>query len=149
MNELNKTLSPAEARQYSPLTLAFLGDSVYEQLVRTEGGRVESDFTAAAIAEEIARRLRPDTSRRKVKKQQKAATPEAPKGHFSEEEEYIFKRGRNSSHIGAPKSATNTDYRAATGLEAVFGYLELIGGAERIRELYRVIRENIAAEQDQ
>ncbi|SDA29301.1 ribonuclease-3 family protein [Ruminococcus sp. YE71] len=140
MDELNKTLSPAEARQYSPLTLAFLGDSVYERLVRTELV-IHANMPANKLHKEAVKLVRAGYQAR--------AAHFLLDGHFTEDEEYIYKRGRNSSHIGAPKSATNTDYRAATGLEAVFGYLELIGSAERIRELYGIIRENIAAEQDQ
>jgi ribonuclease-3 family protein len=62
---------------------------------------------------------------------------------FSEQENYIFKRGRNANGINAPKSAKNSDYRAATGLEAVFGYLALTGRNDRCAELYKIIRNNI------
>ncbi len=132
MEQLKKVLTPAEARQYSPLTLAFLGDSVYEQLVRSELV-IRANMPTGKLHAEAVKLVRAGY--------QAQAAHYLLGGHFTEEEEYIYKRGRNSSHIGAPKSATNTDYRAATGLEAVFGYLSLIGNNERINELYRIIRD--------
>ncbi len=133
MEELNRVLTDAEARQYSPLTLAFLGDSVYEELVRTELV-MRANMPANKLHKEAVKIVRASY--------QAQAAHFLLEGYFSGEEEYIYKRGRNSSHIGAPKSATNTDYRAATGLEAVFGYLKLTGKTGRIKELYEIIREN-------
>lgn len=131
MTELFNTLSSDEARQYSPLTLAFVGDSVYEQLVRTElaleANRPANELHKAAV--ELVN----------ANYQSKAAAFLADNG-FTEEENYIFKRGRNAHGITAPKSAKNSDYRAATGLEAVFGYLALTGRQDRCRELYAAIR---------
>jgi ribonuclease-3 family protein len=55
---------------------------------------------------------------------------------LTEEEEAVFKRGRNLGHSKTPKSATVGEYRTATGMEALFGYLHLKGQKERIRELF-------------
>ena len=55
---------------------------------------------------------------------------------LSEEEEGVFKRGRNLGHSKTPKSATVGEYRSATGMEALFGYLHLKGEKERITELF-------------
>ena len=56
---------------------------------------------------------------------------------LTEEEEAYFRRGRNLGHSNVPKHATVSEYRAATGMEVLFGYLHLMGNAERIRELFR------------
>ena len=65
---------------------------------------------------------------------------------LSENELYYYNRGRNSSHIGTPKNSKTADYRAATGLETLFGYLELTGKYERAKELYREIRQYVDTE---
>ena len=64
--------------------------------------------------------------------------------HLTEDEESIFKRGRNSHGVSAPKSATVVQYRRATGMEALFGWLYLKGENERIEVLFELAfpREN-------
>ena len=57
---------------------------------------------------------------------------------LTEEESGVFHRGRNMGHSGTPKSATMAEYRNATGMEALFGWLHLAGRKERIDELFRV-----------
>ena len=57
---------------------------------------------------------------------------------LSEEELAIFHRGRNMGHSSVPKSATVSEYRSATGMEALFGYLYLAKREERIKELFRI-----------
>ena len=54
---------------------------------------------------------------------------------LTDEEMDLFKRGRNSGHLSAPRSATISEYRTATGFEAVLGYLHLCGNKDRINEL--------------
>lgn len=129
-----ENLSKEQAKLYSPLTLAFMGDSVYEQLVRRElvleANRPAGELHAQAV--KLVNAV-----------YQSKAAHFLLDGIFSEDEEYIFKRGRNANGISAPKSARNSDYRAATGLEAVFGFLALTGENERCEELYNVIRRNV------
>ena len=55
---------------------------------------------------------------------------------LTEEETAVYKRGRNMSGGNVPKSATMSEYRSATGMEALFGYLHLLGKAERIDLLF-------------
>ena len=55
---------------------------------------------------------------------------------LTEEENAVFHRGRNIGHTNTPKSATVAEYRIATGMEALFGYLHLADRTERIRELF-------------
>lgn len=134
MTDTDKILSKDEARQYSPTALAFYGDSVYERLVRLE---------LTLKANMPADKLHKHAVKIVCAPYQARAAAFLLQDTFDETESYIFKRGRNASGISAPKSATNAEYRAATGLEAVFGYLALTGNDERCSELYRIIRNNI------
>ena len=58
--------------------------------------------------------------------------------HFTEEEAAIYRRGRNMGHGNVPKSASVAEYRRATGMEVLFGYLHLTGQSERMNYLFRV-----------
>ena len=68
------------------------------------------------------------------------AAYERIKDSLTEEEQAIFKRGRNAKVSHSPKSATQGEYHIATGVEALFGYLYLNENDERIRELFNIIR---------
>lgn len=126
-------MTKVEARQYSPLALAFVGDAVYEQLVRDE---------LILSANMPVRKLHSLTVQKVCAEYQAAAVRALiDKGVLSEEEQDIFRRGRNAGGVSAPKHSTVADYRAATGLECLFGYLHLIGETGRIEELYKSIRE--------
>ena len=117
-----------DARQISPLVLAYIGDTVYDLFVRTL--LVErTDATAHKMhlqaAKHVCAAAQAEASRRILPL-------------LSEEECTIFKRGRNA-HMGTvPKHAQITDYRAATGLEALLGYLYLSGADARLAELMRM-----------
>ena len=65
---------------------------------------------------------------------------------LSEEEAEIFRRGRNASGISVPKHATPDDYRKATGIECLFGYLFLCGRTARLRELFQTVWSDSSAE---
>jgi ribonuclease-3 family protein len=58
--------------------------------------------------------------------------------HFTEEEAAIYRRGRNMGHGNVPKSASVAEYRRATGMEVLFGYLHLTGQTERLDHLFRL-----------
>ena len=109
----------------SPLSLAFLGDSVYEMFVRTKilsmGNRPANELHKIAVGY--------------VK-----AKAQATAGHkileiLTEEETDIYKRGRNTNIHTVPKNADMADYRHATALEALVGYLYLKGDVERMIKL--------------
>ena len=118
-----------EPRQLSPLNLAFVGDCVYEMLVRE-----------TLVCD--ANRPVNDLHRESVKYVSAAAQTEAfakIKDVLTEEETAQFKRGRNAKTGHSPKSATDAQYHTATGVEALFGYLYLSGKIDRIRELFDLI----------
>lgn len=126
-----RILSEPEARQYSPLTLAFLGDSVYEIEVR-------GALTAAANCP--VRRLHTEKIRYVCAAFQARAAA-LLQADFTEAEEAVYRRARNAG--GTPsKHADPADYRKATGFEAVFGYLYLMGDRERIDTLFQKVWEN-------
>ena len=109
--------------------LAYLGDSVLEVCVRTylveERGlstsahlnRASLDFVRASAQSQAIGRIEP---------------------HLTEEEALVYRRGRNTGHGSVPKSASVAEYRRATGMEVLFGYLSLTGQTQRITQLFRL-----------
>ena len=122
-----EAVTRAEAANYSPLMLAFLGDAVYELVIRSilvrEGNQ------------------RPDViNRRKaalVRAQAQSAMIDALEGELTAEEASIVRRGRNAKSHTMAKNASPADYRKATAFEALIGYLSLIGDNGRIIELIK------------
>ena len=110
-----------DIRTYSPLTLAYLGDAVYEIIIRTfivEG----QPGTVHALHKR---------SSRLVNAKAQAALAASVEHSLNEEELAVFKRGRNAKSHSVAKNADIIDYRNATGLEALIGYLYLRGHMER------------------
>lgn len=126
---MNKILTEHEVNQYSPLALAFLGDSVYEKLVR-EHIILTANMPAAKLHEQKIK---------KVCASYQSGALEKLFPLLDEKETAIVKRGRNATGNTVPKSSNAIEYRRATGLEALFGYLDLLGRTERIKELFNLI----------
>lgn len=112
----------------SPLALAFVGDAVFSLLTRER----------LAISGVNSAKLH-SLSVRYVSATAQSAAFEVIEPLLGEAELAVFKRGRNAHTSTTPKNATNKEYHAATGLEALFGYLHLKGSSERIKELFEVI----------
>lgn len=113
---------------YSTAALAYLGDCaieicVREYLVREAGLSSSAKLNKAAL--EFVR----------ASKQAEAMKNIIPL--LTDEESAVFHRGRNMGHSNTPKSATVSEYRSATGMEALFGWLHLAGNKDRINELFR------------
>ncbi len=115
--------------QLSPLTLAFLGDAVFELLVRehlvNEANRQSKKLHAESI------KLVNAVS------QSKAVEKILPM--LTEDEAAVYRRGKNAKVEHIPKGATVMQYNMATGLEALFGWLYLCGNTARINELFSII----------
>lgn len=126
---MDRTLTEREVNQYSPLALAFLGDSIYEQLVR------EKIILAANMPASKLHSLK--VYRVCAEYQSKALEIILP--FLNEKETAVVKRGRNATGNTVPKHSSAADYRRATALECLFGYLYLLGKAERIDELFQII----------
>lgn len=108
-----------------PLTLAYIGDTIYDLYVRTYLIN-ENDMSPHGLHIGSVRLVR-------ASRQANVAKSILPL--LNDTELSIYKRGRNA-HIGTiPKSASIMEYRAATGLEALIGYLYLSGEDERLNEL--------------
>ncbi len=126
-------------QEISVPALAYLGDCVLELRVRQhliQSGLSTSAHLNAAALDYV-----------RAPAQAQAMKNLLP--HLREEEEAYFKRGRNIGHTNVPKRATVSEYRAATGMEVLFGYLHLMGENERIDELFRLayLTENQSKEE--
>jgi ribonuclease-3 family protein len=126
---MNFQLTEKEARQYSPLTMAFLGDCVYELLVRS--AIVSAGSTPVGNLHDAKIKL--------VCAGFQAKAADALMDRLTEEERSVYQRGRNAAGNTVPRNASPADYRKATGLEALFGYLELSGDTQRQQTLFAAI----------
>ena len=118
-------LEEQDIRTYSPLTLAYIGDGIFELIVRTV--LVERKNTPAEKLHKAATKI--------VKAETQALLIEAIKEELTEEELSVYKRGRNAKAVTRAKNATMSEYRRATGFEALMGYLYLKGDMERMMKL--------------
>lgn len=114
-----------DIRTYSPLTLAYIGDGIYDLVIRS---------MIVAQGNTKASQLHQHTSHL-VKAHSQSAMMEYLLPVLSEEEEAVYKRGRNAKSPTMAKNASMSDYRRATGFEALMGYLYLADRFERILEL--------------
>lgn len=118
-------LLKTEARLIGALELAYIGDTVYDLIVRTRmihSGSVK-DIHRAAVAQ--------------VNATSQAAAARLILPMLTEEENDVYRRGRNAhAHHSAPKAASVSDYASATGLESLLGYLYLTGDFPRINQLF-------------
>lgn len=130
LDNINKEfdLKLVDIRTYSPLSLAFIGDSVFATVVKTviiERGNCQGNKLHQYSAHI-------------VKAESQAVMYDLFLDILDEEELAVMKRGYNAKSVNTAKHATVTDYRKATGLEALMGYLFLTDREERICELVRI-----------
>lgn len=121
-----KNVKPNEL---SPLTLAFIGDTVFDLIVREDlictANRPANDLHNLAV--------------KKVKASAQASFIEKLMPILTEKELAVYKRGRNAKSGHLPKNASQSDYHMATGFEALIGYLYLSGEIDRIKKFYNII----------
>ena len=130
-NYFQLDVSPDQLRAISTLGLAHLGDGVFELMVRSWlclHGKATSKGLHKATVRYVA-----------APAQAKAVEKILPL--LTEEEGDVFRRGRNTSPHSVPQNASRADYQAATGLEALFGWLWLQGRTDRLNELFAVMME--------
>lgn len=116
-----------DIRTYSPLTLAYIGDAVYDLIIRT-------------MVVEHANRPANDLHRLTIKyvsANAQSKIVQALMNDLTEEEQAVFRRGRNAKPHTTAKNATVADYMRATGFEAVLGYLYLTDNMQRVLELVK------------
>ena len=121
-------LPPVDIRTYSPLTLAYIGDGIYDLIIRS---------IIVGKGNTKASRLHQETSKL-VRAQAQSEMIDLLLPYLSEEETDIYRRGRNATSPTMAKNATMTDYRKATGFEALMGYLYLKDEFERMVELIKI-----------
>lgn len=121
-------LEDTDIRTYSPLTLAYIGDAIYELVIRTI--LVEKGNTQVNKLHQRASKL--------VKASAQSEIIEKLKPYLTEKETGIFKRGRNAKSFTMAKNASMSDYRRATGFEALMGYLYLTEQWDRMLELIKI-----------
>ena len=123
--KLDFKIEDVDINTYSPLTLAFIGDCVFDLVIRSvivcranrqpnKLHKLKANVVKAQTQSEMAKALMED---------------------MTEEEAAVYKRGRNAHSFSSAKNASIQDYRRATGLEALIGYLYLLNGNDRILEL--------------
>lgn len=118
-------LPEVDVATYSPLALAYIGDGIYDLVIRS---------IVVGRGNTKASRLHYATSRL-VKAQAQSEMMHTLQPLLTEEEEEIYRRGRNAKSPTMAKNATMSDYRRATGFEALMGYLYLTDRFDRILEL--------------
>lgn len=115
-----------DIREISTPALAYLGDCVIELCVRrrlVEQGLSTSAHLNAAALDYVRAPAQAEAMKRLI-------------DHLTDEEAAFFRRGRNMGHSSVPKRSTVSEYRAATGMEVLFGYLHVTGQEERIARLF-------------
>lgn len=126
-------MEEVDIREYSPLTLAYIGDSIYDLVIKTlvisrgnrpvnQLHRMTSSLVQASAQSRMMRTLQ---------------------GLLTEEEHAVYKRGRNAKSVSPAKNQSVTDYRRATGFEALMGYLYLEKEWERMLSLIRTGLESL------
>ena len=120
-------IADVDVRTYSPLTLAYIGDGIYDLIIRS---------LVVAKGNTRAGELHKRTSQL-VKAKTQAEMIEVLLPFLTEEEADIYRRGRNAKSPTMAKNATMLDYRKATGFEALMGYLYLKDEFGRIVELVK------------
>lgn len=127
--EMNFTV--AQVNAISNTGLALVGDGVYELLVRTYLC-TQGDRTVLKLHNDTVQMVKAPTQ---------AKFADQLKPHLTEEEYAYYRRGKNAHTHAAPKSATRAEYAKATGLEALFGALYLLGRTQRLNELFQILME--------
>ncbi len=125
-DHFNPQLSPEDVRAISSIGLAHMGDAVYEILVRTwlcaHGKATGKGLHRATVSLVCAPR--------------QAELSQIILPLLTEEEQSVFRRGRNANVHSIPVHASRAEYQQATALEALFGYLYLLGRKDRINQLF-------------
>lgn len=117
-----------DIRSYSPLALAYIGDAIYDLVIRTivvERGNAPANSLHKKTVQYVNARVQ-------------AKMIDALETELNEEEMAVYHRGRNAKSYTAAKNASIIEYRKATGLEALCGYLYLQGKQERMLKLIKM-----------
>lgn len=131
-------LKEVDVKQYSPLVLAYIGDCVYDLIIKTmviNGGNKQ----VHKLHEETSSYVQASTQSLMMRTMQE---------HLNEEEHAIYRRGRNAKSVSPAKNQSITDYRRATGFEALIGYLYLKQDYKRLLDLVKIGLDSLEEEHD-
>lgn len=121
-------MKEVDVNSYSPLTLAYIGDSIYDLIIKSlvinQGNRQVN-------------KLHKETSMY-VQASTQSLMMRAMQEELTEEEHAVYKRGRNAKSVSPAKNQSITDYRRATGFEALLGYLSLKKEWKRMLDLVKI-----------
>lgn len=125
-----------DIRAYSPLTLAYMGDAIYELVIRTV--IVErANRSANDLHKKATRYVKAETQAKIITALVGETGEDGSHGELTEDEKAVYKRGRNAKSYTTAKNATMSDYRKATGFEALMGFLYLTGQTDRLLHLVK------------
>lgn len=127
---VNETLDREDIAMLSPLQLAYVGDAVYELLVRTY--ILDKNLNVNQLHKKATKYVKANAQSELIHYIEE---------YLTEEEKQIVKRGRNAKTNTSPKNSSIIDYKYATGFEALFGYLYLTKQNSRILTLFDIIKE--------
>ncbi len=129
-------MKEVDVQAYSPLTLAYIGDSIFDLIIKNlviNGGNKQVN----KLHQETSRLVQASTQSRMMRAMQE---------HLTEEEHTIYKRGRNAKTVTPAKNQSVTDYRRATGFEALIGYLYLKKEYKRMLDLVKLGLDSLERE---
>lgn len=129
---LKDKFSKMDARQLNPLVLAFVGDAIYEVFVRTYLVDANRDMSVHKLHKKAIGFVKANAQSNLMMQ---------ILGDLNEDEEYIYKRGRNAKSGTVPKNADVVEYRTATGFESLLGYLYMTEQNERLNEILEKVIE--------
>lgn len=129
-------MQDVDIREYSPLTLAYIGDSIYDLIIKSlvinEGNK-----QVQKLHQETSSLVQASAQSKMMRTLQEILT---------EEEHAIYKRGRNAKSVSPAKNQSITDYRRATGFEALMGYLYLKKDMKRLINLVKIGLDSLKEE---
>lgn len=128
-----------DAETYSPLALAYIGDCIFDLVIKS---------LVLNQGNKQVKKLHKDTSRI-VQASSQSKMMRVLQEELTEEEHHIYKRGRNSKTISPAKNQSVTDYRRATGFEALMGYLYLKRRYARMLELIKMGLKSLDIDEEQ
>lgn len=127
------SLKEVDINSYSPLALAYIGDSIYDLIIKTMVIN-EGNAQVQKLHKKTSSLVQASTQSLMMRTMQE---------HLTEEEHGVYKRGRNAKSVSPAKNQSITDYRRATGFEALMGYLYLKKDWKRMLELVKIGLDSI------
>ena len=129
-------MEEVDIQMYSPLTLAYIGDSIYDLIIKN---------LVVNRGNKQVNKLHKETSSL-VQASTQSLMMRTMQEHLTEEEHAVYKRGRNAKTVTPAKNQSVTDYRRATGFEALLGYLYLKKDWKRLLDLVKIGLDSLEKE---